>query len=88
MNESDALRAIRRIARTGLIILSRHAQSRMQKRNVRFSDVRYALRNVTTVKRSASDHASDWIATGPDLDGEELTAAVILQGGVLVVTVY
>lgn len=88
MNESEALREIRRVARTGLIVLSPHAQRRLEMRNVRFSEVRHALRNATTVKRSASDHASDWTATGPDLAGEELTAAVILRGGVLVVTVY
>jgi hypothetical protein len=88
MNEAEALREIRRVARTGLIILSPHAQRRMQTRNVRFSDVRHALQNATTVKRSTPDHASDWTATGPDLSGDELTAALILQGGVLVVTVY
>jgi len=88
MNESEALCEIRRLARTGLIIFSLHAQRRMQRRNVRFSDVRHALRNAATVKRSTSDHVSDWTATGPDLSGDELTAAVILRGGVLVVTVY
>jgi len=88
MKESDALSEIRRVARTGLIILSMHAQRRMKERNVQFADVRHALRNAARVKRSAFNQASDWTATGSDLAGEELTAAVVLRGGVLVVTVY
>ncbi|MBW2162656.1 MAG: DUF4258 domain-containing protein, partial [Deltaproteobacteria bacterium] len=71
MNESEALREIRRVARTGLIIFSPHAQRRMEERNVKFSDVRHALRNATRVTPSAPDQASDWTATGPDVAGEE-----------------
>jgi len=88
MNESEALRRIRHVARTGLIILSPHAQRRMQERNLQLADVRHALRNATGVERSALDQASDWTATGLDMTGEELTLAVILRGGILVVTVY
>ena len=88
MNESEALREIRRVARRGLIILSGHAQLRMKQRNVQFADVRHALQGATRVARSASDQVSDWTATGPDIAGDELRVALIFQGGVLVVTVY
>jgi hypothetical protein len=46
------------------------------------------LRNATKVERSAPDQESEWTVSGPDAAGEELAAAVILRGGVLVVTVY
>jgi hypothetical protein len=88
MKESEALREIRRVARTGLIILSPHTQRRMAERNVQLADIRHALRNAVRVERSTSGHASDWTVIGPDVAGAELAAAVILRGGVLVVTVY
>lgn len=88
MKHSEALREIRRVARTGLIVLSEHAQHRMHQRRVLFADVRCALRNAQTVNRSSADQASDWTATGPDTVGEQLTLGVILRGGIVVITVY
>jgi hypothetical protein len=51
-------------------------------------DVRHALRNATTVKRSAPDQASDWTTIAPDAAGDELTLGVVLRGGIIVITVY
>jgi hypothetical protein len=88
MNESEALREIRRVARTGLLIFTTHAELRMEQRRVSLPDVRHALRNATTVKRSAPDQASDWTTTGSDVGGDDLTLGIILRGGIIVVTVY
>lgn len=88
MNESEALREIRRVARTGLLFLTTHAELRMKQRGVSLFDVRHALRNATAVKRSARDQASQWTTSGPDAAGDELTLGVILRGGIIVVTVY
>jgi len=88
MNESEALLEIRRLARTGLLVFSRHARNRMLERRVKVLDVQHALRNATTVKRSAPDQASDWTTTGPDAAGDELALGVVLRGGIIVVTVY
>ena len=88
MNESEALREIRRVARTGLLIFTTHAARRMEQRRVSLRDVRHALRNAAAVKRSAPDQASDWTATGPDAVGDELRLGVVLRGGIIVVTVY
>ena len=88
MNESEARREIRRVARTGLLILTTHAERRMEQRRVSLRDVQHALRHADTVKRSAPDQASDWTTTGPDAVGDDLTLGVVLRGGIIVVTVY
>ncbi|MGB8221804.1 MAG: DUF4258 domain-containing protein [Polyangiales bacterium] len=88
MNESEALLEIRRLARTGLIIVTEHAQRRMHQRGVSPADVRRALRNVSRVTKSRVDQASDWTVTGPDASGDELTIGVVVRGGILVLTVY
>jgi hypothetical protein len=60
----------------------------MQQRRVGLPDVRHALRNATTVKRSAPDQASDWTTIALDAAGDELTLGVVLRGGIIVITVY
>jgi len=88
MKESDALSEIRRVARTGLLILTQHAERRMEQRSVKVPDVRHALRNATLVRQSLPDQRSDWTTTGPDRAGDELTLGVVLRGGIIVITVY
>lgn len=88
MNESEALRQVRHVARTGLIVLTKHARRRMYQRAVSPADVRSALRNATHVKMSAANQASDWTATGPDATGDDLSLGVVLRGGIIVITVY
>jgi hypothetical protein len=88
MNESEALREIRRLGRTGLLIFSDHARDRMLQRDLGVPDVRNALRRATTVTRSLPDQASDWTAKGPDVFGDELTLGIVLRGGIIIVTVY
>ena len=88
MNESEALREIRRVAGTGLIVLTRHARIRMDQRGVLPEDIRPALRDATRAQMSGVDHASDWTVTGRDRAGDELTLGVVLSGGIIIITVY
>jgi hypothetical protein len=88
MNDSEALREIRRVARTGLIVLTKHARHRMYQRGVSPTDIRRALRDVSQVRKSGVDQTSTWTATGPDAVGDELTLGVVLRGGIIVITVY
>ena len=88
MNASQALQLFRRSGETCVLVFTRHARGRMLQRGVSVRDVRSALTNATTVRRSASNQRSDWTVEGPDTVGDDLTLGVILRGGVIVVTVY
>jgi hypothetical protein len=46
--------------------------------------VRYALANAERCYAVENDR---WRVTGPDLDGDELSAIVVIEDGVIVVTV-
>ena len=39
-------------------------------------------------RASGGGRASDWTVTGPDRDGDDLEVAVVLEDGILVITVY
>ena len=51
-------------------------------------DVRCALANATSIRASGRGRASDWTVTGPDPDCDDLDIAVILEDGILIITVY
>ncbi len=44
-SKREALKLIRRIAQEGKVILSRHAQQRMQERNVTAEDISFSIKN-------------------------------------------
>jgi hypothetical protein len=56
----------------------------MRQRNVLLRDVRAALTSAWTCHADGAK----WKVTGPDYDGDELTCVVVLEEGVLVVTVF
>jgi hypothetical protein len=47
--------------------------------------VLHALRNAAVCERGEGDR---WKTTGPDLDGDDLTAVVVIEDGLVVVTVF
>ncbi len=49
--------------------------------------IRCALVNTRSVRASGPGRASDWTVTGPDLDGDDLEIALIIEDGLLVITV-
>ena len=58
----------------------------MDERRVTKKEVMHALTNAATCV--PGDGVGRWKVTGPDLDGDDLTAVVTIEGGLLVVTVF
>ncbi len=84
MTSTQALTEIRGYASAGRVRFTRHALQRMAQRGAREADVLYALTNAA----GCVADGVNWKATGPDMDGDELTAIVVIEGGLLVVTVF
>ena len=86
-DEAQALKDIKGFAAANRIDYTTHAIERMHERRVNRPDIVYALINAATC--SADDEDEDkWKVTGPDLDGDNLKIVVVIEGGVLVVTVF
>ncbi len=79
-----ALADVRGYASAGRIRYTNHARNRMDERGSSATHVRSALANAT---KCIAD-AEKWKVTGPDLDGDDLTCAIVIEAGVLVVTVF
>jgi hypothetical protein len=58
----------------------------MQQRGATYRDLRHALENASTCV--TGDRVGRWRVTGPDLDRDDLTAVVVIEDGVVVVTMY
>lgn len=86
MDGTEALETIRRYAVAGLVAFTTHARERMVQRRVSLDDVLRALINAKSAR--ATDVAEKWIACGPDLDGDDLEVVVVIEAGLVVVTVY
>lgn len=88
MTADEALRDVRGFAAAGRVRFTRHARTRAAER-VGGSSVG-ELHVVHALKLATSCVPSDakWKVSGPDLDGDELTAVVALEAGVIVVTVF
>ncbi len=85
MDEVAALTDIRGYAAANQIRIARHAWERMAERRAQYDDVRYAL--VSARSCEAQDH-DRWKVFGADRDGDDLFLIVVLEAGVIVVTVY
>lgn len=89
-DEFKALEAIHGYAGANRIDLTAHALRRLRQRGGGPADAVFALVHATICADQRGDpgRAGDWRVTGPDTDGDDLTCAVILDDGVLVVTVF
>lgn len=85
MTSSEALALIRSYAVARRIAYATHARERMAQRNVTRADVVKALSSARTCR--AGD-AGKWVACGPDCDGDDLDVVVVIEAGLVVVTVY
>ena len=83
--ELKALDDVRGYAGANRIILSRHAERRMDQRGASYEDVRHALANAHDCR---GQHDGTWRVSGADLDGDEVTIVVALEDGVVVVTLF
>jgi hypothetical protein len=85
MTPSEALTEVRGYAGAGRIRLTRHAERRMEDRGVVFRDVRSALMNAGQCSALPEER---WKVWGPDTSGDELTLVILLEDGVIVVTMF
>lgn len=77
---------VRGYARAGRIRYTWHARNEsMPKRRVTYGDVENALINATSC---LPDEDETWKVIGPDVDGDDLKLIVVVEEGVLVVTVW
>ncbi len=85
MEPKEALETIRRAATANRIRYESHARQRMRERRVSREDVRNALIEASKCQASKGDR---WKVTGPDLDDEELTVVLVIEGDLIVITVF
>lgn len=83
--EAQAFADIRGYAQAGRWVLSAHAKRRAAERGVRPADVRCALVSAATCKDQGD---GTWKVPSKDTAGDDLTAIVALEDGVLVVTLF
>jgi hypothetical protein len=82
---SNVLEEIQGYARAGRVRFTAHAYSQMRARHVRHDDAFHALENACSCIAQENDR---WRVEGPDLEGDALTLIAVVEGGVLVITVY
>lgn len=85
--QTQVLADIRGYASVNRIRFSPHALKEMRECGAEPEDAQHALANATGCKVS-KDGPGRWETTGPDLDGEVLTCVVVLDDGVVVITVW
>ena len=87
MNDARALAEIQRLARLGRIVITRHANQRMNDRGATEPDVRNALLTATAAIRQAD--RDNWrVEGGVDTDGDDLTLVCDIGVDVIVVTLF
>jgi len=82
---AEALTAIVSYALGDRIEMGGHARKRMRERGVSYEDLRYALTKATHCALQSNDR---WRVLGADLDGDALEVIVVIEDGVIVVTVF
>jgi hypothetical protein len=88
MDPEEALRVIRGMAKANRVRFTAHAAREAVECGATRDDVRCALANAKGIRASGRGRTSDWTVIGPDADGDDLEIALILEDGVLVITVY
>ena len=86
MTPAEALDAIRGHAAANRIETKVHARQRMRERNVSHADLRHALMTAARCRLQPANQR--WRVDGADLDGDELTVIVVIDGGAVVVTLF
>lgn len=85
MTPAEALTDIRGYAGANRILYTSHARDRMFQRNITFADARHAL---MTARLCAAQKDGRWRVDSTDRSGDDLTAIVALERGVVVVTLF
>ena len=91
MTPERALAMVRELAAARRISLTKHARERMRPaplgRGCSFADLCCALSAAVRCEPSADDPGR-WIVAGADLDGDDLSAVVVILDGLLVITLF
>lgn len=85
MTPAEVLRDVQGYAGAGRISVGDHARKRMSERGVTYQDLAHSLKNAGSARKA--EKPGRWIE-GPDLDGDDLSCVVVLEDGVVVVTVF
>lgn len=86
MAEHEALlQKIRGYAKASRLRFTRHARERMKQRGAGEQDVRRALEHAH--RCHAGNEPDRWKVTGPDVDGDDLDIVVMIEDGLLLITV-
>ncbi len=85
MTPSEALADMRGYALAGRVVVTFHAGKRMRERGVFAEDVWHALQHAGRCNALPDER---WKVWGPDASGDELALVVLLEDGVIVVTVF
>jgi hypothetical protein len=88
VDSTEALRVIRGLAKANRIRFTAHAAREAVECGATRDDIRCGLANAKSIRASGRGRSSDWTVVGPDLDGDDLEIALILEDGVLIITVY
>lgn len=83
--ELRALEDVRGYSRAGRVVPTEHARRRMRERSISWADLVAALARAGLC---AALPGEKWRITGLDRSGDEMTSVVVLDEGVLVVTVF
>ena len=70
----------------GRVYMLQHSRRRMRERGAVVEDVMRAL--INAARCVTSDRPDRWKVTGPDLDGDDLTCVVTIDGQAVVITVF
>lgn len=87
MDAATALGEIKRYAVQGRIEYSSHGRKRRRERGASWDDIRNALCTATACGPS-EDGPGRWKVSGKDLDGDELLVVVVIEAGVIVVSLF
>jgi hypothetical protein len=82
--EAKALEDVRGFAGARRVVLPKHARDEMYQAGAQVEDVLHALANADSIRAS---HSGRWKVTGKDLDGDDLDVVVLIEDGLIVVTV-
>jgi len=89
MNETpphaEPLREIQGYAGAGRIVYSRHARQRMYERGALEADIVCVLVGATSCEAQPPDR---WKVSGEDRDGDPLVVILVIESGVIVVTLF
>ncbi|MEZ4310871.1 MAG: DUF4258 domain-containing protein [Polyangiaceae bacterium] len=85
MGTQRVIEEVRGYAAARRIWVSSHGRQRMSERGVTYEDLRYALMNAESCEEGVNGR---WKLCSNDMSGDPLTAVVVLQDGLILVTVY